>query len=159
MKKCPKCAELVQPDAKVCKHCGFQFPDNASLFRNIAVAAGAIFFVWYCSTLDPTTDPGDVDRPVSLVDASTRAGCAKAIEDGTKQGIVRKRPSADRVDVEDATWRLMAADDKRALLALVACDAFGKRAGDLDLSEHVVAYGYRSGKRLAIMTSVGVQFE
>lgn len=25
MKKCPMCAELVQPDAKVCKHCGHKF--------------------------------------------------------------------------------------------------------------------------------------
>jgi hypothetical protein len=24
-KKCPECAELVQPDARVCKHCGFRF--------------------------------------------------------------------------------------------------------------------------------------
>lgn len=25
MKKCPRCAELVQPDALVCKHCGNEF--------------------------------------------------------------------------------------------------------------------------------------
>lgn len=25
-KKCPRCAELVQPGALVCKHCGFEFP-------------------------------------------------------------------------------------------------------------------------------------
>lgn len=25
MKKCPDCAEVVQPDARVCKHCGFRF--------------------------------------------------------------------------------------------------------------------------------------
>jgi hypothetical protein len=24
-KKCPRCAELVQPDAAVCKHCGHEF--------------------------------------------------------------------------------------------------------------------------------------
>lgn len=24
-KKCPRCAELVQPDALVCKHCGAEF--------------------------------------------------------------------------------------------------------------------------------------
>ena len=27
-KKCPMCAELVQPDAKVCKHCGHKFESN-----------------------------------------------------------------------------------------------------------------------------------
>jgi hypothetical protein len=24
-KKCPRCAELVQPDALVCRHCGYEF--------------------------------------------------------------------------------------------------------------------------------------
>lgn len=27
-KKCPMCAELVQPEAKVCKHCGHTFESN-----------------------------------------------------------------------------------------------------------------------------------
>jgi hypothetical protein len=26
-KKCPRCAELVQPDALVCKHCGHEFAE------------------------------------------------------------------------------------------------------------------------------------
>jgi hypothetical protein len=29
-KKCPACAELVQPDAKVCKHCGHQIAQVAA---------------------------------------------------------------------------------------------------------------------------------
>lgn len=28
-KKCPRCAELVQPDALVCKHCGNEFAASA----------------------------------------------------------------------------------------------------------------------------------
>lgn len=28
-KKCPRCAELVKPDALVCKHCGHEFPAAA----------------------------------------------------------------------------------------------------------------------------------
>lgn len=27
MKKCPRCAEAVLPDAKVCKHCGHEFEE------------------------------------------------------------------------------------------------------------------------------------
>ena len=28
-KKCPRCAELVKPDALVCKHCGHEFDASA----------------------------------------------------------------------------------------------------------------------------------
>lgn len=41
-KKCPECAELVQPDARVCKHCGTRFmappepePDNRPLRQRL----------------------------------------------------------------------------------------------------------------------------
>lgn len=56
-------------------------------------------------------------------------------------------------------WAQMDASDKTALLALLACDAYGKRGPDLNILEFTVAYGWRSGKRLAMLTSVGITFE
>ena len=53
----------------------------------------------------------------------------------------------------------LAASDKTALLALLACDTYGKRAPDLELMEFTVAYGWRSGKRLAMFGSTGTSFE
>lgn len=32
-KKCEKCAELVKVEAIVCKHCGFQFPQDPEALR------------------------------------------------------------------------------------------------------------------------------
>lgn len=120
----------------------------------MAVAVGALY---WCSTQDPTTSQSR--HVVELLDTQTRQGCAQAIGQATKGGVVRQRPAPNRVNVEDAVWQLMAADDKRALLSLVACDAFGKREADLGVSEYVVAYGYRSGKRLAMLTEYGIDYE
>lgn len=127
------------------------------MFRNLVIVAVAVGALYWCSTQDPTSSP--TKPAVELVDTETRASCAQAIDQATKDGIVRQRPAPNRVNVEDAVWQLMAADDKRALLSLVACDAFGKREGDLDLSEYVVAYGFRSGKRLAMLTEFGVAYD
>jgi hypothetical protein len=34
VKKCPDCAELILVDARVCKHCGFRYPDGYGPARN-----------------------------------------------------------------------------------------------------------------------------
>lgn len=159
MKKCLKCAELVQPDATICKHCGFKFPDDARLVRNLLIAAIAIGGVYWCSTQDPTSGSVSQDPAAVALDAKARASCAQAIDQATKDGIVRQRPAPNRVNVEEAAWQLMPADQKRALLSLVACDAFGKREADLDAAEYAVAYGFRNGRRLAMLSSADFTFD
>ena len=161
-KKCPKCAELVKSDAVVCKHCGFKFGTTGGLLLNVIMVVAAILFLGY---LFGFGDNGNNNSSTSIasampaLDAEARAGCNKALDEAANNKIVLDRPSLNRVNVEDLVWSGMAAEDKRALLALVACDAFGKREGELSIDQHVVAYGHRSGKRLAILTSVGTQFE
>lgn len=109
--------------------------------------------------------PADEPQPAAAIatvpplTAEQRAGCVKLLR--TTPGIAKFREN--RIDVEDFTWAASTADEKRFLLALVACATFGKRPNELSdrfiSDEFAVAYGNRSGKRLAMLTHDGVFFE
>lgn len=172
-KTCPRCAETVKAAALVCRFCGHNFaaqrrpvlkqggflaslrPNDWWVIKSIAVVVGAVT-VAQCVLGTPDAPP---PPPVQLVDTATRAKCADAITKAQQTGVVRMRPSPNRVNVDEMIWSRMDAGDKSGLLALLACDVFGKRQADLEFGEHTVAYGSRSGKRLALFSGSGVTFE
>jgi hypothetical protein len=78
------------------------------------------------------------------------------IEQATKEGLVRERPSPERVNVEDRLWAAFPATAKRGLAMAVRCSATRGAPQQLDYG---VVYGYRSGKRLAMSTSAGVELD
>lgn len=109
---------------------------------------------------------GETESPLSqrpprpeLLSVDVRKQCSDLIQKAMDDSVITKRPSANRIEIADATWALIDADTKRNTMAAVACDAFGKKAEDLDLSQYIVVYGATSGKRMAMLTSVGVQFD
>ncbi|TSB04568.1 zinc ribbon domain-containing protein [Sphingorhabdus contaminans] len=152
--KCPKCAELIQKDAKVCRYCGAKFNSAAGTVIG-AIALGGLILLYFGSSSSDVATPASIET----LSPQVRQQCGELISNALKSGVITKRPSANRIEFADATWATIDADTKRSTMAAVSCDAFGKTSGDLDFNQYVVVYGSTSGKRLAMLTSAGFDFE
>lgn len=114
-----------------------------------------------CVAIMMALDPPEPAPPAAaaMLDQSARASCAKMIEVQSGPKRIVRSWSGNRLNVEDARWLLLPAETKRALLAAAACAHFGRPATDLADMEFTVAYGFRSGKRLAMLSRIGMSFD
>jgi hypothetical protein len=74
------------------------------------------------------------------------------------QRVIVGPPRGNRIEVEDRVWTNSAASEKRAVMALFFCSYLQGRVPS-EFSDYVVAYGYRSGHRVAMASSAGVTLE
>lgn len=83
--------------------------------------------------------------------------CRKVLAIGKETGVIMQRPAPNRINVDETKWAALPADVKDNTLQAVACDIW-ETAMPAEM-DYVVAYGYHSGKRLQMLTSVGMSRE
>ena len=108
-----------------------------------------------CSETTPEDSPSQAET-AGYYSASVVSQCKSLLDDSEAKKLIRGHPRPDRIDVEEGLWIALPAESKTGILLAVNCVTNGR---PLSGFEYVSAYGYRSGRRLALATSVGVKFD
>lgn len=164
---CPRCRTKIDAQALRCAACHTNFNDAdlddlrhgwiRGMAINLIAVLGLGFLLFQCTRGSPPAEQTVAAAPARVNDP---AKCEQVIDGAVRSGLVRTRPSAVRIDVEDAIWASAPAREKRVLMEVLACSAFdGIALSSIPAGDNVVAYGTRSGKRVAMATSAGVRFE
>lgn len=161
---CPDCAEKIASGARVCKHCGRKFTDGevasyiADKSRNSLIigVVGSVMMLALMATCRIDTPKPAVDSSPILAQ-SVVEDCRSLIAQAMRDGVIVSRPSPNRINVNDRLWASLDAQTKDRTMQAVACDLW-QRDMPPDF-EHVVAYGNQSGRRVQMLTSVGMNRE
>lgn len=121
--------------------------------RNNAIGCGVVVLAALGLVAWGGGHSGGEAQAVAKLPPSAVTQCRDLLAIAEKAGLIRDRPKPTRIDVEDALWAQLPAKTKDQTLQALACDVWQTampQGGD-----YVVAYGYRSGKRLEMLTSTG----
>lgn len=125
----------------------------------LVVLCYAIIFagIYFTGDGKPEKSPPSPVSAASAVDASARLkACDALVKAGATDGIIR-RMAGHRIEVEEIGWAGLPYHTKQSVLAAVICLQTGGRMASS--SDSAAAYGYRSGKRLLMMTGDGLMID
>ncbi len=90
-----------------------------------------------------------------ILDDEAVKQCGSYLSLATRNGLIRSRPSPNRINVDERLWAELPASAKDTTMQAVSCELW-RSSMPPTVGDYVVAYGWRTGKRLQMLTSVGM---
>lgn len=115
--------------------------------------------LWQVGSCLPDSPPGAsvaTESPAAekLSEAAV-AECRDFLAKAVKSGLIVERPAPHRLNVEERLWAQLYARERDLTLQAVSCDLW-QTSMSPGFDQFVVVYGAHSGKRIAMLTSVGM---
>lgn len=124
------------------------------------IALGLLVAAWVFWPSAPEEAASTAVQPVlapQLLPADVVGQCRDLLNMAERIGVIRERPKPTRINVDERKWAELDAATKDRTLQAVACDVWQQNMPPAD--EMVVAYGWRSGRRVQMLTEVGMSRE
>lgn len=129
-------------------------PPRPGSGRTIGIVAAIAVVLLVLSQCGEDAEAPPASAP--KLSASAVASCREAIKSAEDAGLIKGRPQPTRIDVEDRKWAALPAETKDRLMQAVSCDVWQTAMPPDEGLHYVVAYGFRSGKRVQMLTSEGM---
>jgi len=161
MKQCPKCAEQIQPDAKVCRYCGAKFSSSSSGCAAIIIGIIGLAALSQCGDSDTskTSNATPTENALPAFTEKELTLCTDTIDNLKKLGTIRATSNPNVFEVDENVWAMTEASHKKLILIGLACAVHRKQFDALTTDEYIWINGIYSGKRIARISSYGPRLD